>query len=237
MNILLQLKKISLTIGNHNILSNVSFQLKAGQIITLIGPNGAGKTTLVRVLLGLISPTEGNLYIERSLRIGYVPQNIGKNFSVPLSVKRFLQLKIKVQTNYILSILQQVGAEKLIEFPLQHLSGGEIQRVLLARALINNPNLLILDEPTQGLDINGQISFYDLIERLRDQLHCGVLIVSHDLYLVMSHTDEVLCLNHHICCSGTPENVSTNPEFIALFGSSAANKLGIYHHNHNHEHG
>ncbi|WWO97085.1 MAG: zinc ABC transporter ATP-binding protein ZnuC [Candidatus Dasytiphilus stammeri] len=238
MNILLNIKNIYVSINNSNIIYNVSFQLKSGQIVTLIGPNGAGKTTLIRVILGLITPNQGTIYIKKFLRIGYVPQTIIKNFSLPLSVHRFIQLKVKSKKNYIISILHQVGAEKLIDYPMQYLSQGQIQRVLLARALINKPQLLVLDEPTQGIDIKGQISFYNLINHLRNKFQCGILIVSHDLYLVMAHTDEVLCLNKHICCSGTPEKVSLHSEFINIFGYSAAHQLGIYQHNshHNYQH-
>lgn len=153
-----------------------------------------------------------------------------------LTVSRFLRLRPGTRKADILPALKRVQAGHLVEAPLQKLSGGETQRVLLARALLSSPQLLVLDEPTQGVDVNGQVALYDLIDQLRRELNCAVLMVSHDLHLVMAKTDEVLCLNHHICCSGTPEVVSMHPEFISMFGHRGAEQLGIYRHNHNHRH-
>ncbi|MDR0807487.1 MAG: zinc ABC transporter ATP-binding protein ZnuC [Enterobacteriaceae bacterium] len=233
---LLNLENISVVFGSRNVLSNISLTLDAGQILTLLGPNGAGKSTLVRVVLGLIAPTSGKVSCPKDLRIGYVPQKLYLDPTLPLTVERFMYLRPHVKKADIIPALSRVQAKHLINMPMQKLSGGETQRVLLARALLNRPQLLVLDEPTQGVDVNGQLALYDLIERLRNELNCAVLMVSHDLHLVMAKTDEVLCLNQHICCSGAPETVSEHPEFIAMFGKHGAQQLAIYHHHHNHQH-
>lgn len=230
------LNKISVAFGNRRVLSDISLTLQPGKILTLLGPNGAGKSTLVRVVLGLVPPTSGTLTREPGLRIGYVPQKLHLDATMPLTVSRFMRLKPGVKRGDILPALKRVQAANLLDQPMQKLSGGENQRVLLARALMNNPQLLVLDEPTQGVDVNGQLALYNLIDNLRCELGCAVLMVSHDLHLVMAKTDEVLCLNQHICCSGSPEVVSTHPEFIAMFGNRGAEQLAIYRHHHNHRH-
>lgn len=236
MSTLIALENISLNFGQRKVLSDVSLALQPGRILTLLGPNGAGKSSLVRVVLGLIAPTCGKVQRPAHLRIGYVPQKIHLDVTLPLTVGRFMQLRPGVQQGDTLPALKRVQAAHLLGYPLQKLSGGEMQRVLLARALLNHPQLLVLDEPTQGVDVNGQVALYDLIDRLRLELNCGVMMVSHDLHLVMAKTDEVLCLNHHICCSGTPEAVAKHPEFISMFGSRGAEQLAIYRHQHNHRH-
>lgn len=233
---LVSLENISVSFGARRVLSDISLTLNAGRILTLLGPNGAGKSTLVRVVLGLVKPDTGTLTRDRNLRIGYVPQKLHLDATLPLTVSRFMRLRPGVKKSDIAPALHRVKAAHLAEAPMQKLSGGETQRVLLARALLNQPQLLVLDEPTQGVDVNGQIALYDLINKLRHELDCAVLMVSHDLHLVMAKTDEVLCLNHHICCSGTPEAVSTHPQFISMFGSWGAEQLGIYRHHHNHHH-
>jgi zinc transport system ATP-binding protein len=230
------LNKISVAFGNRRVLSDISLTLQPGKILTLLGPNGAGKSTLVRVVLGLVPPTSGTLTREPGLRIGYVPQKLHLDATMPLTVSRFMRLKPGVKRDDILPALKRVQAAHLLDQPMQKLSGGENQRVLLARALMNNPQLLVLDEPTQGVDVNGQLALYNLIDNLRCELGCAVLMVSHDLHLVMAKTDEVLCLNQHICCTGSPEVVSTHPEFIAMFGNRGAEQLAIYRHHHNHRH-
>ncbi|MGC6386939.1 zinc ABC transporter ATP-binding protein ZnuC [Ewingella sp. S1.OA.A_B6] len=230
------LHNISVTFGSRHVLSDISLTLQPGKILTLLGPNGAGKSTLVRVVLGLVPPTSGTLTRQSDLRIGYVPQKLHLDDTMPLTVSRFMRLKPGVKRQDILPALKRVQAAHLIDQPMQKLSGGENQRVLLARALMNSPQLLVLDEPTQGVDVNGQLALYNLIDSLRRELGCAVLMVSHDLHLVMAKTDEVLCLNEHICCSGSPEVVSMHPEFIAMFGNRGAEQLAIYRHHHNHRH-
>lgn len=236
MTTLVTLENISVQFARRPVLSGVSLTLTPGRILTLLGPNGAGKSTLVRVVLGLLAPTSGRVQRDAGLRIGYVPQKLHIDPTLPVSVERFMLLTRGAKRADILPALKRVQAGHLLNAPLQKLSGGETQRVLLARALLNQPQLLVLDEPTQGVDVNGQVALYDLIDQLRHELNCAVLMVSHDLHLVMAKTDEVLCLNHHICCSGTPEAVSQHPEFIAMFGPRGAQQLAIYRHHHNHRH-
>ncbi|WP_210397994.1 zinc ABC transporter ATP-binding protein ZnuC [Motiliproteus sediminis] len=233
---LIRLNGVNLSLGGRSILQQVSLALDAGQITTLIGPNGSGKTTLVRLLLGLHQPDQGEVIRQPTLRLGYMPQKLHIEATLPLTVKRFLQLGTRADENTLRDALDRVNADHLLQSPLQQISGGETQRVLLARALLRKPQLLILDEPVQGVDINGQIELYQLIAQLRDQLGCGVFMVSHDLHLVMASTDHVICLNHHVCCSGHPEQVSNDPSFIELFGRRGAETLALYSHNHNHQH-
>ncbi|MDE8558733.1 zinc ABC transporter ATP-binding protein ZnuC [Pantoea agglomerans] len=233
---LVTLDNVSIKFNQRNVLSGVSLALQPGRILTLLGPNGAGKSTLVRVVLGLLAPTTGSVQRDSALRIGYVPQKLHIDPTLPVTVERFMRLTRGSKHVEIMPALKRVQAGHLLNSPLQKLSGGETQRVLLARALLNQPQLLVLDEPTQGVDVNGQVALYDLINQLRVEMNCGVLMVSHDLHLVMAKTDEVLCLNHHICCSGTPEAVSQHPEFIAMFGPRGAQELAIYRHHHNHLH-
>lgn len=233
---LVTLENVSVSFAQHPVLSDISLALHPGKILTLLGPNGAGKSTLARVALGLITPDSGLVRRDKDLRIGYVPQKLYLDATLPLTVSRFLRLRPGARRDDILPALRRVQAGHLCAAPMQKLSGGETQRVLLARALLNRPRLLVLDEPAQGVDVNGQVTLYDLIDQLRRELNCGVLMVSHDLHLVMAKTDEVLCLNRHICCSGTPEVVLAHPEFIAMFGAQGAEHLGIYRHHHNHRH-
>ncbi len=233
---LIRIDQASLAFNGQPALENINLQLAAGEIVTLVGPNGAGKSTLVRLLLGLIRPDSGSVWRAPKLRIGYMPQKLAVHATLPLTVKRFLQLVPGVKAADIKNALQETGALKVYHRPLQRISGGELQRVLLARALLRKPQLLVLDEPVQGVDVNGQLELYNLVGRLRDRYGCGVLMVSHDLHLVMRATDRVLCLNRHLCCTGKPEQVSHHPAFIALFGDQAAKDLAVYHHAHDHEH-
>ncbi|QWA09028.1 zinc ABC transporter ATP-binding protein ZnuC [Sodalis ligni] len=236
MSTLVTLNHISVSFGARRVLSDISFSLRAGRILTLVGPNGAGKSTLVRVVLGLIPADAGTLVRDPRLRIGYVPQKIYLDTTLPLTVERFMRLRPGVEKQELPEALARVHAAHLLAQPMQKLSGGEMQRVLLARALLNRPQLLVLDEPTQGVDIAGQAALYELIQQIRHTLGCGVLMVSHDLHLVMAQTDEVLCLNQHICCSGTPEVVLAHPDYIAMFGYQGADALAVYRHHHNHGH-
>ncbi len=232
---LLDLNNVSLRLHGNAILENVSLSVRRGEVVTLIGPNGAGKTSLVRIVLGLLKADSGSVIREPRLRIGYMPQKLEVDASLPLTVLRFLLLAPGVTKAQGLAALEDVAAPHLSERPLQQVSGGELQRVLLARALLRQPDLLVLDEPVQGVDVNGQVELYQLINRLRDRYGCGVLMVSHDLHLVMATTNTVVCLNRHVCCSGHPEQVSTDPAFLALFGERAS-ALAIYSHHHDHAH-
>ncbi len=230
---MITLRDVNVQFGNSLVLSEISLQLQSGQIITLLGPNGAGKTTLVRLILNLISPSQGSIERQAGLRIGYMPQKLQLDATLPLTVKRFLQLKPGIEPQQLLPMLVRVKADHLLEQSLHKLSGGELQRILLARALLSHPQLLVLDEPTQGVDILGQLALYDLIQQLRDDLGCGILLVSHDLHLVMAKTDEVICLNKHICCFGAPKMVSNHPAFLALFGCpEETQQLAFYRHQH-----
>ncbi|MFC3114935.1 zinc ABC transporter ATP-binding protein ZnuC [Cellvibrio fontiphilus] len=231
--------------GRH-ILQNADLDIAAGKIVTLIGPNGAGKTTLVRAVLGLIKVDQGQIETAPDLRIGYMPQKLHLDASLPLTVARFLALGGKARVD-LGEILGLTGIYKLIDMPIQSLSGGETQRVLLARALLRDPQLLVLDEPVQGVDVGGQAALYALINDIRNQRHCGVLLVSHDLHLVMATTDTVICLNQHVCCQGHPEQVTNHPAYLALFGDSfgdggdkagaqLAPQVAIYTHHHDHQH-
>ena len=231
--LLIEAHGLSFHAGNRPILDHVDVAVATNEIVTLIGPNGAGKTTLVRVLLGLQRPDAGQVERKAGLRLGYLPQRMNVDPSLPMTVRRFLKLTAKGPVE---PLLDEVGAGRTAEQQLSALSGGELQRVLLARALAREPELLVLDEPVQGVDFAGQIELFHLIARLRDERGCGVLMVSHDLHLVMSATDRVLCLNQHLCCSGAPEAVSRHPEYLRLFGPRAAAELAVYTHHHDHSH-
>ncbi|MCY4384517.1 MAG: zinc ABC transporter ATP-binding protein ZnuC [Nitrospinae bacterium] len=234
---LISVANLNFGIGETTILQNINLEISAGEILTLVGPNGAGKTTLVRVLLGLLKPDSGEIRRKEGISVGYLPQAFEVDPSLPLTVRRLLSLTQKPSLKQMEAHLEEVGARNLLDHPVQSLSGGERQRVLLARALLRNPELLVLDEPIQNVDINGQTELYRLIMKIRDNRGCGVLMISHDLHLVMAFTDLVVCLNKHICCSGHPEAVSKHPEYLALFGKQAAESLAVYTHRHDHVHG
>ncbi len=221
--------------GRAEVLHDIDLAVEAGEIVTLIGPNGSGKSTLVRLLLGILVPERGTVRRRPGLVIGYVPQHFQVDPALPLTVRRFLMLASS-NTRSIDRAAADAGIGELAQRPVAGLSGGERQRALIARALARDPQLLVLDEPTQGIDVNGQIELHDLVQRLRRERGVGVLMVSHDLHLVMAATDRVICLNRHICCAGRPETVSAHPEFLALFGAAAAPALAIYRHRHDHRH-
>ena len=227
---------VCLSLSGRTILDHVDLSVSRGQIVTLIGPNGAGKTTLVRVMLGLLKPDAGSVERLRGITIGYMPQRLQIPENLPLTVERFLKLACDRRDADCTQIIDQLGIAHLLGQPMQNLSGGEHQRALLARALLREPDLLVLDEPVQGVDVIGQSELYALIGRIRDQYRCGVLMISHDLHLVMATTDDVLCLNGHVCCSGHPESVSRHPAYLELFGSKVADNLAVYTHHHDHTH-
>lgn len=234
--VLLQANGVSVVFQQREVLHKVDLQIEPGEVVTIIGPNGAGKTTLIRVALGLLQPTSGEVRLNPDLRIGYLPQRFEVEQTLPINVVRFLQLTGVRDMQQLQQALDEVGAGGLLQSSLQTLSGGELQRVLLARTLLRNPELLVLDEPAQGVDLHGQVEFFSLLEKLRAERGCSVLMVSHDLHLVMAATDRVICLNNHVCCKGSPEAVTKNPAFIELFGEEAAESLAIYAHDRDHRH-
>ena len=218
------------------VLNGVDMEVRAGEIVTMVGPNGAGKTTLVRALLGLIRPASGRIHRQPGLRIGYSPQHLHLDATLPLSVARFLTLGGRAPRPRLRELLAEVGVEGVLDSQVADISGGELHRVLLARALLRKPDLLVLDEPLAGVDVAGQSELYRLIADIRDRYACGVLMVSHDLHVVMAATDKVVCINHHVCCTGRPESVTRHPEFVALFGPHVAEGLAVYSHHHDHQH-
>lgn len=233
---LISVSGLTVRFGEAATLDGVSLTVRAGEIVTVIGPNGAGKTTLLRVILGLTKADSGQVSRRAKLRIGYMPQSIAIDDTLPLTVSRFLDLGGRVAKGRRREVLEKVGVRRLLDQPLQRISGGEMQRVLLGRALLRDPELLVLDEPARGLDVAGQADLYELIGQLRGQLGCGVLMVSHDLHLVMAAADRVVCLNHHVCCTGAPRDVAAHPEYLALFPETRIASLGIYTHHHDHAH-
>ncbi len=234
--LLLRAQDLSYRLGDRLILDRVGFELRRAQITTIIGPNGAGKSTLTSIVNGLIRNYTGVVERAPGLRIGYLPQRVYVNTLMPLTVARLMQLTRRANAAEIRAALARTGVEALHARQVNSLSAGELKRVLLARTTLGAPDLLVLDEPTAGVDITGEAQMYELIGELRDELDCAVLLVSHDLHLVMSRTDQVLCLNRHLCCSGLPESVSRHPEYLALFGEQAAAAIAIYAHEHDHVH-
>ena len=218
------------------VLQNVDFQIAPQEIVTVVGPNGSGKSSLVRALLGHMALADGHISRRSDLRIGYVPQRVQIDTAIPMTVRRFLSLPRRVSDQMAASVLGRTGVDGLQARQLTQLSGGQFQRVLLARALLHDPNLLVLDEPTQGLDQPGIVAFYKLIEEVRRETGAAVLMVSHDLLVVMRASDRVICLNGHVCCEGTPQHVSTAPEYRALFGAGSEDALALYQHHHDHDH-
>ena len=214
----------------------VSMRVAPGEIVTLIGPNGSGKSTTAKMALGILNADEGHVHRPAGLRASYVPQKLDVNWTLPLTVKRFLNLTNRASKSEMEAALSATETLHLATAQMSKLSGGEFQRVLLARAILRAPDFLVLDEPVQGVDINGEIALYKLIEDIRNRLNCAVLLISHDLHVVMSTTDRVICLNGHVCCSGTPAKVASSEEFKSLFGARAASGLALYEHRHDHEH-
>ena len=226
---------VGFKVRGKTVLTDVSLQVQKKEIITLIGPNGAGKTSLVRILLGLSRASTGKVERKQNLLVGYVPQRIKVSDVMPLRVYDFLNVTGKYDIDRCQQMLDEVNCSFLLYSPMQGISGGEMQRVLLARALLKKPELLVLDEPASGMDVIGQQALYETIKNIRDKHDCGILMVSHDLHLVMAATDRVICLNTHICCTGHPDDVSEHPEYLKLFGD-AIDGLALYSHHHDHEH-
>ncbi|MFN3461581.1 MAG: zinc ABC transporter ATP-binding protein ZnuC [Oceanibaculum sp.] len=233
---LIEARNLTVRRGEVPVLDHVDLALQAGEIVCVIGPNGSGKTTLLRALLGLVAAQDGTVARRAGLRIGYMPQRLVIDPTLPITLERFLGLSRDVNAAARRQAMQETGIAHLADRPMQGLSGGETQRALLARALLNRPDLLMLDEPAQGVDVNGQVELYELIGRIRRERGCAVLMVSHDLHLVRAATDRVICLNGHICCTGHPEDVSRDPAYLSLFGPRAAQALAVYQHHHDHHH-
>lgn len=235
---LISARRLTLARQGRELLQQVDIDLWPKEIVTLIGPNGAGKTTLVKALLGLEATDSGKLFKQTKLVIGYVPQKFALDTALPMTVKKFLSLGLssRAQGATAAETLEEVGAGHVLASQLHQLSGGELQRVLLARALMRQPDMLILDEPAQGVDLAGEVELYDLISRLNERYEMSVLLVSHDLHTVMARSNRVICLNRHVCCSGVPDTVSKHPEYERLFGAAAAKSIAIYRHHHDHDH-
>ena len=234
-NILVELHKAGFKQNNKWLVEGVSLKVKKGKIVTLIGPNGSGKSTTAKIALGIYKNIEGTVK-KYTNKIGYVPQKISIDWTLPLRVYDFMLLTEDISDKAIDEALALTGVIHLKDKNLGNLSGGEFQRVLLARAISRKPDLLVLDEPVQGVDFTGEIALYELIKKISDTLNCGILLISHDLHTVMSATDHVVCLNGHVCCSGSPSDVARNNEYKALFGEQASQTLSIYEHKHDHVH-
>ena len=233
---ILSVRNLGVQQGGRWLIRGVNLTIHRREIVTLIGPNGGGKTTTVKAMLGIVPMNEGQLYKAEAVRIGYVPQHISIDDTLPIKVSRFMNLTARHEPPQIQDALTQVGIESLYHSRVQTLSGGEFQRLLLARALIRKPDVLILDEPVQNVDFAGEIALYELIHQIRDRWDCGILLISHDLNIVMAKTDTVVCLNGHVCCDGEPQRVASSPEYRELFGPRAADVLAVYQHHHDHRH-
>ena len=235
--VLVEAHGVTVNRAGRSVLEHVDLSVSGGEIVTLIGLNGAGKSTLIRIMLGLELPDSGTVERRSGLRIGYSPQHLHRDATLPISVERFLTLGARAPRHRLEALLEEVGAGDVLDSALADISGGELHRISLARALLQDPDLLVLDEPLAGVDVAGQTELYRLIADLRDSRGCGVLLVSHDLHLVMAATDTVVCINRHVCCTGHPESVASHPEFVSLFGSHVAQVLAVYEHRHDHRHG
>lgn len=233
---LISAHSIQVSRAGQTVLQDIDLLIMPAEIVTLVGLNGSGKSTLIRVLAGLMQPDSGRVERREGLRIGYCPQHAHPDPNLPMTVQNFLGLTNGGRKALIEQVLQEVGIDGLQQRQLAQLSGGEYQRLLLARAMLREPDLLLLDEPLAGVDVAGQSDLYQLIPHLRDRYGCGIMLVSHEIHVVMAATDRVICLNHHVCCSGQPETVARHPEFISLFGEQVARTLAVYKHDHDHSH-
>ncbi len=233
----LALRDVSVRADRRDILSGVNLTVGPAEIVTIIGPNGGGKTTLLKTVLGLVKPDRGEVRLRPGLRIGYVPQRLQLDATMPINVRRLLCLNRRYGDTELLEALAETGVAHLLNSAVSSLSGGEFQRVLIARALLGRPDLLVLDEPVQGVDFSGEVALYEKIAEIRARHGCAVLLVSHDLHVVMAASDRVVCLNAHVCCVGIPSEVAAAPEYLRLFGPRAAGAVAIYRHHHDHTHG
>tara|TARA_Y100000739_G_scaffold218887_1_gene216767 strand:- start:1035 stop:1766 length:732 start_codon:yes stop_codon:yes gene_type:complete len=233
---LITVENLSVNYGLNTVLRGVDFKIELGEIVTIVGPNGSGKTSLLKAIIGAIQPSEGSVTLKPRLKIGYVPQRLNFESTLPITVERFVRLTGKIDRKSCISALETAGVPELLKSQMSKLSGGQFQRVLLARALLGNPEILILDEATQGLDQPGSALFYRQLEAVRQDTGCAVLMISHDLHVVMSASDRVICLNGHVCCAGTPAVVASTPAYKALFGDGTDGALALYRHDHDHDH-
>ena len=233
---LIAVKNLAVTYGAHRALHNVSMALEPGESVTIVGPNGSGKTSLFRAIIGAVEPSKGDITLKPGLKIGYVPQRLHVDPTLPITVDRFMRLTERAPKNRIAAALETAGVPSLSGHQLSSLSGGQFQRVLLARALIQDPDVLLLDEATHGLDQPGSAAFYRQIEAVRRDTGCAVLMISHELHVVMAASDRVICLNGHVCCEGAPAIVASAPEYRALFGTGTGGALALYQHDHDHDH-
>ena len=232
---LLKVENVGISVNGKSLVRGVSLEVKQGEIVTLIGPNGSGKSTTAKIALGIYKKIDGKVKTYTD-KIGYVPQKISIDWTLPIRVLDFMTLTEELTQDQINSALNMTGVEHLKNKSLSNLSGGEFQRVLIARAISKQPELLVLDEPVQGVDFKGEIALYKLIKEISEKMQCGILLISHDLHVVMSATDFVVCLNGHVCCSGTPHKVVQDNKYKQLFGDRASNILSLYEHKHDHEH-
>ena len=233
---LIHVKNLAVSYGANTVLRNVSLAIEPGEIVTIVGPNGSGKTSLFRAIIGATKPSHGSIELKPGLKLGYVPQRLHIDQTLPVTVERFLRLTERVSSKTCQDALETAGAPDILKRQMTQLSGGQFQRVLLARALLNKPDVLLLDEATQGLDQPGSAAFYRQIETVCRETGCAVLMISHELHVVMSASDRVICLNGHVCCEGTPANVASAPEYRALFGTGTGGALALYRHDHDHGH-
>ncbi|WP_299897817.1 metal ABC transporter ATP-binding protein [uncultured Ruegeria sp.] len=233
---LVSVENLSVRYGANTVLSHVDMAVEPGEIVTIVGPNGSGKTSLLRAIIGATKPCAGHVSLKPGLKIGYVPQKLHVDPTLPISVERFMRLTDRVSRRQCVEALETAGVPDLLKRQMSQLSGGQFQRVLLARALINKPDVLLLDEATQGLDQRGSASFYQQIEAVRRETGCAILMISHELHVVMSASDRVICLNGHVCCEGSPAVVASAPEYRALFGTGTGGALALYRHEHDHHH-
>lgn len=233
---LVSLSNVGVRRSGRWLVRGVDFSVSRGEIVTLIGPNGSGKSTTVKAAIGVIRPDEGKVTRASGLKVGYVPQKLAIDWTLPLTVRRLMTLTGPLSDSDMNEALGAVGLSHMRDAEVQHLSGGEFQRALMARAMARKPDLLVLDEPVQGVDFSGEIAIYDLIKTIRNKTGCGILLISHDLHVVMAATDTVICLNGHVCCRGTPQAVTQSAEYVRLFGSRAAQSLAVYSHDHDHTH-